>query len=337
MELRMPASDALDLYDLLGSSGIGVWVDGGWCVDALLGAQTRPHADLDIFIDAPDVPRFRSLLESRGYTDVPRDDTSAWNFVLGDGRGHEVDVHVFTLDGDGNRAFGPVERDQWYPAWLLTAVGVIGGLPVRCIGASTSAIQAADTIVTMVGARRSSDGVPFLVALDGRSGSGKSAVAEAIAERTPAAIVVGDDFYAGGEDADWAQRSPRARAEEVIDWRRLRTQALEPLLAGRAASWHPLDFEPGVGAVGFMDDTVTVDPAPTVVLDGVYSSRPELADLVDLSMLVGCPDRVRRRRLIEREGDAFMQRWHTLWDAAEDHYFAEVRPPESFDARAWLV
>jgi hypothetical protein len=26
-----------------------------------------------------------------------------------------------------------------------------------------------------------------------------------------------------------------------------------------------------------------------------------------------------------------MRRWHSRWDAAEDHYFGSVRPPATFD------
>ncbi|HEY0754285.1 MAG TPA: sigma 54-interacting transcriptional regulator [Ktedonobacteraceae bacterium] len=36
-------------------------------------------------------------------------------------------------------------------------------------------------------------------------------------------------------------------------------------------------------------------------------------------------------RLIMREGPDFMQRWHALWDVAEDYYFTSVRPRSSFD------
>jgi uridine kinase len=117
----------------------------------------------------------------------------------------------------------------------------------------------------------------------------------------------------------------------------MRRDVLEPLLSGRSASWPPLAFEPGVGAVGASDDTVTVELRPTIVLDGVYSSRPELADILDLTVLVECPDVARRRRLIDREGEPFMRRWHQLWDPAEDHYFSLVRPTDSFDLRVWLV
>jgi lincosamide nucleotidyltransferase A/C/D/E len=48
----------LDLFDRL---GIGVWIDGGWGVDALLGEETRPHQDLDIIVQQVDVPRLGPL------------------------------------------------------------------------------------------------------------------------------------------------------------------------------------------------------------------------------------------------------------------------------------
>jgi hypothetical protein len=40
---------------------------------------------------------------------------------------------------------------------------------------------------------------------------------------------------------------------------------------------------------------------------------------------------MRRARLVARDGEAYTQRWHAIWDSAEEHYFTRVRPPESFD------
>ena len=68
-----------------------------------------------------------------------------------------------------------------------------------------------------------------------------------------------------------------------------------------------------------------------IILDGAYCSRPELGDLINLSVLVEAPDEVRRERLIAREGAESMSTWHAIWDDAEDHYFTHVRPRESFD------
>jgi uridine kinase len=55
------------------------------------------------------------------------------------------------------------------------------------------------------------------------------------------------------------------------------------------------------------------------------------ADLIDISVLVEAPEQVRRQRQLARDGLAFMQSWHEIWDVAEDYYFSQVRPQSSFD------
>jgi lincosamide nucleotidyltransferase A/C/D/E len=131
------AADVVDLYRLFESHGLVVWVDGGWGVDALLGEQTREHADLDIAIQTKGVERLRALLAERGFQEQVRDDTTPWNFVLGDDRGRDVDVHGIVLDVDGNGIYGPPERGEMYPAVSLTGTGMIGGHDVRCIEAKS--------------------------------------------------------------------------------------------------------------------------------------------------------------------------------------------------------
>lgn len=131
----MEAKDVIELYKKLEEKGIDVWLDGGWGVDALLGKKTRPHEDVDIVIQEKHVPILRKLLEAQGYQDVERDDTSAWNFVLGDSKGHLVDVHAFTFDAEGNGIYGPVERGVTYPALSLTGSGKVNGQSVKCISA----------------------------------------------------------------------------------------------------------------------------------------------------------------------------------------------------------
>jgi len=176
---------------------------------------------------------------------------------------------------------------------------------------------------------------PMLVSIDGGSGSGKSTFARWIAEDHDATIVHGDDFFATRiSDAAWDSWSPEQRIAEAIDRRRLRHEVLAPLLAGKAASYHPFDFEAGVDAGGayvLANRLVTLRPAPVIVLEGAYSSRPELSDLIELSVLLDVPPSVRHRRLADREEAAFLEAWHRRWDAAEEHYLRRVRPPSGFD------
>ena len=72
-------------------------------------------------------------LEARGYKDVPRDDTSAWNFVLGDDEGILVDVHAFHFDDKGNGIYG--DKGETYPADSLKGTGTINGQQVKCVTA----------------------------------------------------------------------------------------------------------------------------------------------------------------------------------------------------------
>ncbi len=177
---------------------------------------------------------------------------------------------------------------------------------------------------------------PIIVALDGGSGSGKSTLAAMLEQRTDCVIVQLDDFFAATiPDWDWDSKSVVERARVVLDWQRVRSEALEPLLAGKTARWHPFDFAAGLrpdGTYAISEHWVEKQSAPVIVLEGAYSASPPLADLIDLKVLVNVPVRERHRRLDEREGDkSFLQRWHLLWDAVEEYYFTEVMPESAFD------
>jgi lincosamide nucleotidyltransferase A/C/D/E len=51
-EYVMAAENAVALLRLLDDHDVQVCVGGGWGVDALLGEQTRRHADLDVWVPA---------------------------------------------------------------------------------------------------------------------------------------------------------------------------------------------------------------------------------------------------------------------------------------------
>src|SRR5215472_3568753 len=125
---EMSADAAVEILKMFQQNGVEVIVDGGWGVDALLREQTRVHNDLDIALEHKDVPKARALLEAHGYKDVPHFGTWECNFVLGDDKRHEVDLHSYTFDEDGKLIFG-VE----YPFDSLTGSGSIEGYPVKCI------------------------------------------------------------------------------------------------------------------------------------------------------------------------------------------------------------
>ncbi|MDP2470853.1 MAG: hypothetical protein Q8W46_08305 [Candidatus Palauibacterales bacterium] len=176
---------------------------------------------------------------------------------------------------------------------------------------------------------------PFLVALDGPAGSGKSHLGSILKKRARATVVPSDDFFAAQiTDAGWDQRGPAERARDCIDWHRIRSEALEPLLAGESAAWYPFDFARGplpAGGYALSPEPVRVPPSSLIVLEGAYSCRPELSDLIDLRVLVDAPMEVRHRRLADREEPEFLRKWHARWDSAEDFYFEHISPRRGFD------
>jgi lincosamide nucleotidyltransferase A/C/D/E len=130
----MPSADVTAFYRQIEALGITVWLDGGWGVDALLGRQTRTHADLDVVVQEKDLRLLFEFLQDRGFRELPRDDSRAWNFVMGDGRGREIDLHVIAIDREGNGIYGPPERKEgMYPAAALQGQGQIEDLSVRCV------------------------------------------------------------------------------------------------------------------------------------------------------------------------------------------------------------
>lgn len=190
-----------------------------------------------------------------------------------------------------------------------------------------SAQRDLDRAVGVVTAR-AADQHPLVVGIDGGSGAGKSVIAQRLARAVGATVVHGDDFFRASYPADgWARLTPARRCELVFEWDRLRSQAIEPLLAGQDASWHPFDTN---ASDGLAAKIVHAAAAPIVVLDCIYSSQPALADIVELSILVDADPTVRRSRHNLREGGPDAD-WHAVWDPVEDYFFTEVRPPESFD------
>ena len=198
--------------------------------------------------------------------------------------------------------------------------------------------QVAQRLVDVLIARLTSPQRSIFVAIDGRSGAGKSTLAAALAQACTArgvtvTVIEGDEFYAGGTAQRWDQRSPAEQAHHVIDWRR-QHRVLDDLRANGDASWYPFDWEApdwNSARVPLRSTPMSATVADIVILEGAYSARPELHDLLDVRVLLDTPSDRRRAQLLGREGDEYRSDWEARWSAAEDHYFGTIMPPDRFD------
>ncbi len=139
------ADDVINIYQSLSANNIQIWLTGGWGIDALLRAQTRPHKDLDIIMLLDDVVHMRELLGRAGYGLKEIWSENSWAvdaqgneaptaFVLQDSEGLEIDAHAMRLD----------DRGHGIPAWTndeglvfttetLAGEGMVAGVAVRCL------------------------------------------------------------------------------------------------------------------------------------------------------------------------------------------------------------
>ncbi len=127
----MTATEVHAVLDALAGVGCQAWIGGGWGVDALVGAQTRPHRDLDLLIVAEAERAALRVLADRGY----RIETD-WRPVRVEvvaAEGGRVDLHPLSFDESGNGRQAGLDGTSFaYPAECFTT-GTIAGRDVACL------------------------------------------------------------------------------------------------------------------------------------------------------------------------------------------------------------
>ena len=165
---------------------------------------------------------------------------------------------------------------------------------------------------------------PFVIAIDGKSGAGKSTLAQRLCRCFDAALIRGDDFFAGGTGL--LEDGPEQLAQICIDRARLNA-VLQRLKSGQSANYAPFDWSAFDGSLA--NDSITIEPRAIIILEGVYSNHTDLRLWIDFSILLRVPQLERERRLLAREGE--ITAWERQWHRAEDWYFEHLARPECFD------
>jgi len=124
---------AVDLLKAAESLGITVWIGGGFGVDALIGKETRPHDDIDVYIDIKNADSFINMLKTKGYNEVEMEYTTLSHMVWQDSKGHIVDLHLMEFKEEDPDS---LYFQEWtFPISLLDGNGTIGGFPINCFTA----------------------------------------------------------------------------------------------------------------------------------------------------------------------------------------------------------
>jgi uridine kinase len=180
-------------------------------------------------------------------------------------------------------------------------------------------VSPVDAVVELLRTRPPTLGEGRLVCIDGPAGSGKTTLAQLVAsgvdglDQQESQLIHMDDLVEG-----WDGLSGVTAQLEGI---------LRPLAAGQPGSYRRYDWLGGAFA-----ETVTVQPCPLLVLEGVGSGAARFDDVRTVLVWVEAPHDERLRRGIERDGDAFVPHWEQ-WAANEADLFACERTRERADLR----
>jgi cytidylate kinase len=169
-----------------------------------------------------------------------------------------------------------------------------------------------EEVVRLVRERPPACGATRVVAVDGRSGAGKTRFAGLVADALDAPVLHLEDLYPG-----W--RGLAATPPAVV------RDVLEPLASGtpgRTSRWDWARDVPG--------DELVVPPSPVLVLEGVGSGAAVIRPFLTVLVWLEAPADVRRHRALTRDGDVFAPFWD-VWADQEAAHLADDRTPAHAD------
>lgn len=174
--------------------------------------------------------------------------------------------------------------------------------PPSLATAPASSVPVVDRLVALVRASSPACGNVVVVAVDGRSGTGKTSLSLELGGRLGSPVVHLDDIYPGWDGL--------AAAVELLT-----EHVLAPLAAGRSARYPTWDW---------VNDTwgpsVSLDPTPFLVVEGCGASVGHAGRYAAQRVWLEAPTALRRQRGAERDGETFMSQWDR-WAAQEDAVF----------------
>lgn len=168
---------------------------------------------------------------------------------------------------------------------------------------------------------RQTDGRVFVLAIDGRAGSGKTTLAAALSDALGAPVIAMDDFFLPPE-----LRTAERRAEPGgnVHYERFAAEVLPHLASPAPFSYRALDC----ATFGYTERAVS--EGMIRIVEGSYSRHPFFGDYADFTLFCDVAPDEQRRRIERRNGDR-AQAFFDLWIPLEERYFAAFEIEQNAD------
>lgn len=171
--------------------------------------------------------------------------------------------------------------------------------------------DALDHVAETLFRREPACGRTRVIAIDGRSGAGKTEFAHQLAHRLDAPVLALEDLYTG-----WRGLEPAVNALRDI----LADLAVDEV--GSASRWDWEHDRPGA--------PLTVTPGPLLIVDGVGSGATAVRPFLSLLVWLDADESTRRRRALARDGETYRP-WWDIWAEEESRHLNREHTPAAAD------
>lgn len=156
---------------------------------------------------------------------------------------------------------------------------------------------------------------PFLLAIDGMCGSGKTSLAKELSEIYDCNVFHMDDFYL---PFDMRTKERLEQPGGNVHYERFNKEVLAPIL-----SKDPVTYVPYECSTGNFGEPTIIDPRNINIIEGSYSLHPSLNQVYDCKVFLTIREQVQIQRIGKRSGEEKLEQFLNKWIPLENKYFAE--------------
>lgn len=166
--------------------------------------------------------------------------------------------------------------------------------------------DAIETVNKIIGGYRSNK--PLVIAIDGRSASGKTT----FAENFGCPVIHTDDFFRPREKDGTLNISEYSGNFDIF---RFKSEIIDNIKSGQIVKYGVFDC-----SVGTVTETVTVGKSNCYIIEGAYSLHPQLGEYAKLKIFFDIGEETQKKRIASRNGLDGLERFLRLWIPAEERY-----------------
>ena len=162
----------------------------------------------------------------------------------------------------------------------------------------------------------------IVISIDGNSASGKSTLAENLANLLNGEVVHCDDFFLPQE-----MRTDK-RLSEIggnIHYERLKEEVIDKLRKPTVISYKAYNCQNSSFKNKFLMNK------KIIIVEGAYSSHPYFENYADFKIFLKVDEETQKERILKRNGEEMLKRFTDEWIPKENEYFKKFKIEEKAD------